>query len=287
FQETKMTRVSDMDVKFLCGNSNYDFVCSDSLGSSGGILCICIWEALVFKKDNVTLSDNFIAIYGTWLPSNSKILFDDMIKLSWHSFSHSDINGMIRLKKLQDLKNIIHRWVKAKRQEVSGFSMEWINRIKKSLRLLGIRFGISFLKTDLYGTSEASEAFKLNAPIEISFCRNARGGLEQHLMEDMNSMMGSVVLLNSSDRWAVPTRWVKYIPIKHVLRHICRWWGLDPNGWTPFQEWQAWLLSIRFSSKLKLCWRAFSLWLGGVFGALEIVPFLRIPLLDVRRFLMI
>nr|GFA42511.1 RNA-directed DNA polymerase, eukaryota [Tanacetum cinerariifolium] len=48
---------------------------NDSLGSSGGILCICIWEALVFKNDNVALSDNFIAIYGTWLPSNSKILY--------------------------------------------------------------------------------------------------------------------------------------------------------------------------------------------------------------------
>nr|GFA94247.1 RNA-directed DNA polymerase, eukaryota [Tanacetum cinerariifolium] len=72
-QETKMTRVSDMDVKFLWGNSNYDYVYSDSLGSSGGILCI--WEALVFKKDNVTVSDNFISIYRTWLPSNSKILY--------------------------------------------------------------------------------------------------------------------------------------------------------------------------------------------------------------------
>nr|GEW56569.1 RNA-directed DNA polymerase, eukaryota [Tanacetum cinerariifolium] len=71
-QETKTIRVSNMDVKFLWGNSNYDYVCSDSLGSSGGILCI--WEALVFKKDNVTVSDNFIAIYETWLPSNSKIL---------------------------------------------------------------------------------------------------------------------------------------------------------------------------------------------------------------------
>nr|GFB86543.1 RNA-directed DNA polymerase, eukaryota [Tanacetum cinerariifolium] len=144
---------------------------------------------------------------------------------------------------------------------------------------------------------EASVAVKLNAPIEISFRRNARGGLEQHLMADMNSMLDSVVLLNSGDRWvcnlasdgnfqvkevrnfidylflprqAVPTRWVKYIPIKvnifawrarqdclptrvnlHVLRRICRWWGLDPNGWTSFQEWQAWLLSIQFSSKVK------------------------------------
>nr|GEY18478.1 RNA-directed DNA polymerase, eukaryota [Tanacetum cinerariifolium] len=48
---------------------------------------------------------------------------------------------------------------------------------------------------------KASVAVKLNAPIEISFCRNARGGLEQHLMADMNSMLDSVVLLNSGDRW--------------------------------------------------------------------------------------
>nr|GEV58065.1 RNA-directed DNA polymerase, eukaryota [Tanacetum cinerariifolium] len=45
---------------------------SDSLGNSGGILCI--WEATVFKKDYVTISDNFVAIYGTWIPSNVKIL---------------------------------------------------------------------------------------------------------------------------------------------------------------------------------------------------------------------
>ncbi|GJU94103.1 RNA-directed DNA polymerase, eukaryota [Tanacetum coccineum] len=73
-QETKMSNVSNMDVKFMWGNSNYDYVCSDSLGSSGGILCV--WEASIFKKDYVTISDNFVAIYGTWLPSNSKILFD-------------------------------------------------------------------------------------------------------------------------------------------------------------------------------------------------------------------
>ncbi|GJT61775.1 RNA-directed DNA polymerase, eukaryota [Tanacetum coccineum] len=265
-----MSTVSHMDVKYLWGNSNYDYVCSDSLGSSGGILCM--WEASIFKRDNVTISDNFIAIYGTWLPSNSKILFvviyapqqasckrnlwdyistivgrwngesivmgdfnevrssderrgscfnpysaryfdrfisnsglvdvtlegyaftwshpsaskmskldrflvsdgifslfpsitalcldrhlsdhrpillrevhldfgptpfrfyhswfdlvgfDDMIKLSWQSFSHSDVNGMIRFKKkLQDLKVIIRRWVKAKRLELSGSKID-------------------------------------------------------------------------------------------------------------------------------------------------------------------
>ncbi|GJW95509.1 RNA-directed DNA polymerase, eukaryota [Tanacetum coccineum] len=68
-----MERVTHMDVKFMWGNSNYQFASSDSVGSSGGILCV--WEATVFKKDHVTISDNFIAIYGTWLPSNSKVLF--------------------------------------------------------------------------------------------------------------------------------------------------------------------------------------------------------------------
>nr|GEZ30668.1 RNA-directed DNA polymerase, eukaryota [Tanacetum cinerariifolium] len=42
------------------------------IGESGGILCM--WEASVFKKDYATFFDNFIAIYGTWLPCNTKVL---------------------------------------------------------------------------------------------------------------------------------------------------------------------------------------------------------------------
>ncbi|GJY38901.1 hypothetical protein Tco_0425265 [Tanacetum coccineum] len=30
-----------------------------------------------------------------------------------------------------------------------------------------------------------------------------------------------------------------------------RWWGLDPHDWSSFQEWQSWILSIQFSSKVK------------------------------------
>ncbi|GJU93005.1 RNA-directed DNA polymerase, eukaryota [Tanacetum coccineum] len=71
-QETKMDRVTQMDVKFIWGNSNYQYVSSDSVGSSGGILCV--WEATVFKKDYATVSDNFIAIYGTWISNNTKVL---------------------------------------------------------------------------------------------------------------------------------------------------------------------------------------------------------------------
>nr|GEV57435.1 RNA-directed DNA polymerase, eukaryota [Tanacetum cinerariifolium] len=58
--------------KFIWGNSNYQYVSSDSAGGSGGILCV--WEATIFKKDHATVSDNFIAIYGTWISNNSKVL---------------------------------------------------------------------------------------------------------------------------------------------------------------------------------------------------------------------
>nr|GEZ10773.1 RNA-directed DNA polymerase, eukaryota [Tanacetum cinerariifolium] len=39
------------------------------------VASFCIWEASIIKKEYVTISDNFVAIYGTWLPSNVKILF--------------------------------------------------------------------------------------------------------------------------------------------------------------------------------------------------------------------
>ncbi|GKE38052.1 putative RNA-directed DNA polymerase, eukaryota, reverse transcriptase zinc-binding domain protein, partial [Tanacetum coccineum] len=65
--------------------------------------------------------------YHSWF---DYVGFDDMIKLSWHSFSHSDTSGMIRLKKkLQDLKKIIRSWIKAKKLEISGSKNEMISEL--------------------------------------------------------------------------------------------------------------------------------------------------------------
>ncbi|GKA07213.1 hypothetical protein Tco_0686437 [Tanacetum coccineum] len=65
-----MENVSHRMVKFMWGNSNYDYVFSEAAGNSGGILCI--WEESFFKKDYVTISDSFVAIYGTWIPVKTK-----------------------------------------------------------------------------------------------------------------------------------------------------------------------------------------------------------------------
>nr|GEX69510.1 RNA-directed DNA polymerase, eukaryota [Tanacetum cinerariifolium] len=44
----------------------------DANGNSGGILCI--WDVNVFQKDQHILSDNFVALYGTWVPKKTKLL---------------------------------------------------------------------------------------------------------------------------------------------------------------------------------------------------------------------
>ncbi|GKA95991.1 DNA helicase [Tanacetum coccineum] len=88
---------------------------------------------------------------------------------------------------------------------------------------------------------EISVAAKMAAPLEETFRRPVRGGMEQHQFSELNSIYGSVSLSSCSDRWvcslsrdgsfsvkevriaiddlylpshSIPTRWVKVIPIK-------------------------------------------------------------------------
>ncbi|GJY67593.1 RNA-directed DNA polymerase, eukaryota [Tanacetum coccineum] len=71
-QETKMDNISAMDVKFLWGNCNFDHLFNEALGNSGGILCT--WDPNVFHKEHHIISDNFVALYGTWIPNKVKLL---------------------------------------------------------------------------------------------------------------------------------------------------------------------------------------------------------------------
>ncbi|GJT39353.1 RNA-directed DNA polymerase, eukaryota [Tanacetum coccineum] len=112
--------------KLVKGNSSFDYALSSSLGNSGGILCV--WEPTLFVKDNVTSSDNFLAVMGTWVPSSSKLLIisvyapQDLTKkrVLWdytlHLIHRWDgycvIMGNFNKKKLQALKIIIKQWTK-------------------------------------------------------------------------------------------------------------------------------------------------------------------------------
>ncbi|GKC02884.1 RNA-directed DNA polymerase, eukaryota, partial [Tanacetum coccineum] len=87
----------------------------------------------------------------------------------------------------------------------------------------------------------ASVESKLHSSVSNSFRRMVRGGIEQHMLVDLHTMLESVSLSNSNDRWVfdlvsdgsfrvketrnfiddtflpaqeVATRWVNFVPIK-------------------------------------------------------------------------
>ncbi|GJY11692.1 RNA-directed DNA polymerase, eukaryota [Tanacetum coccineum] len=70
--ETKSDSISDMVVKNIWGNSNFDISVSEAVGNSGGLLCV--WDPNTFYKEQHVISDNFIALYGTWRPNLTKML---------------------------------------------------------------------------------------------------------------------------------------------------------------------------------------------------------------------
>nr|GEU39708.1 RNA-directed DNA polymerase, eukaryota [Tanacetum cinerariifolium] len=71
-QETKMETISAVDVKILWGNYYFEYILTGALGNFGGILCV--WDPNSFLKDQHIISDNFVALYGTWIPTKTKML---------------------------------------------------------------------------------------------------------------------------------------------------------------------------------------------------------------------
>ncbi|GKE82467.1 RNA-directed DNA polymerase, eukaryota, partial [Tanacetum coccineum] len=89
-----MGSIDLLSVRLCWGNVNFDYVHSDSIGNSGGILCI--WDPNSFRKDSVTVSDYFVIVRGVWIKSGMDILIvmvyaphDDRDKrLLWDYLSH-------------------------------------------------------------------------------------------------------------------------------------------------------------------------------------------------------
>ncbi|GJY81678.1 RNA-directed DNA polymerase, eukaryota, partial [Tanacetum coccineum] len=71
-QETKMENMELFCVKTCWGNMAFDYVHSDSVGNSGGILCV--WDPNAFCKSSVTMSDYFIMVRGVWRQNGKDFL---------------------------------------------------------------------------------------------------------------------------------------------------------------------------------------------------------------------
>ncbi|GJU36876.1 RNA-directed DNA polymerase, eukaryota, reverse transcriptase zinc-binding domain protein [Tanacetum coccineum] len=71
-QETKMENIELFSVKMCWGNFAFDYVHSDSVGNSGGILCV--WDPNSFRKRNATVNDYFVMIRGVWCLTGNDLL---------------------------------------------------------------------------------------------------------------------------------------------------------------------------------------------------------------------
>nr|GEU52410.1 putative RNA-directed DNA polymerase, eukaryota, reverse transcriptase zinc-binding domain protein [Tanacetum cinerariifolium] len=71
-QETKLESIDLFSIKELWGNLSFKFSFSPSVGYSEGILYV--WDPACFVKENATISDNFVAVRGTWVSSATKLM---------------------------------------------------------------------------------------------------------------------------------------------------------------------------------------------------------------------
>lgn len=70
--ETKMESMDIFTVNKCWGNFGFDFVHSDSVGNSGGILCV--WDINSFRKSGHPISDSFVLTRGVWMKNGKELL---------------------------------------------------------------------------------------------------------------------------------------------------------------------------------------------------------------------
>nr|GEZ32106.1 RNA-directed DNA polymerase, eukaryota [Tanacetum cinerariifolium] len=70
--ETKMETMDLFSVKRCSGNLSFDYVHSEVVRNSRGILCV--WDPNSFHKENSTISDSFVMVRGVWCPTGQKFM---------------------------------------------------------------------------------------------------------------------------------------------------------------------------------------------------------------------
>ncbi|GJR69948.1 RNA-directed DNA polymerase, eukaryota [Tanacetum coccineum] len=71
-QETKMESMDVFCARRCWGNMAFEYVHSEAVGNSGGVLCM--WDPNCFTKKSVTKSDSFVLIRGEWRLSGQNLM---------------------------------------------------------------------------------------------------------------------------------------------------------------------------------------------------------------------
>ncbi|GKE41250.1 RNA-directed DNA polymerase, eukaryota, partial [Tanacetum coccineum] len=102
-------------VKMCWGNLGFDYVHSDSVGNSGGILCV--WDSNSFRRISSTVSDYFALIRGVWLKTSKDFLIvsvyapHDMKEkhMLWDYLSHVILNWKGEVVIMGDFNEVRYR----------------------------------------------------------------------------------------------------------------------------------------------------------------------------------
>nr|GFA23309.1 RNA-directed DNA polymerase, eukaryota, reverse transcriptase zinc-binding domain protein [Tanacetum cinerariifolium] len=116
----------------------------------------------------------------------------------------------------------------------------------------------------------ATVHMKLMAPsFDNSFRRRVRSGAEESQFNYLLEIVQVINLVLRRQGVGISTRWVKSVPIckggvettshlflqcvlsKQILRKVSLWWNVNYTDVSSYEEWRAWLVSIRIPNKLK------------------------------------
>ncbi|KAJ9559912.1 hypothetical protein OSB04_005072 [Centaurea solstitialis] len=104
-QESKCESVSSLWVSKLWGQKDFDFVCVNSIGQSGGILLS--WDTVYFNKDSVIKGTHFCGAIGAWQNVDIKVGLINVYAPQSHSLKAGLWNDLTAL--LKDHTEVI--WV--------------------------------------------------------------------------------------------------------------------------------------------------------------------------------
>nr|GFB27342.1 RNA-directed DNA polymerase, eukaryota [Tanacetum cinerariifolium] len=232
-QETKTNSISHMDVKFIWGNSNYQFVCSDSAGNSGGIFCV--WEDSIFKKDSVSVANNFIALYETWLPKNSKVLIVMIYAPQSHVLKRILWNYISGLIAQWHGESIVMGDFNEVRSEEERFGSQFNRSSARNFNNFISSAGLVEIKTEGY-------SYTWSHPSASKMSKLDRFLVSESIISNFSAITGVCLDRHLSDH--------RPILLKEIYSNF---------GPTPFRLYHSWFRRKGFDAMVIQAWKSFSL----------------------------
>nr|GEY68961.1 RNA-directed DNA polymerase, eukaryota [Tanacetum cinerariifolium] len=119
---------------------------------------------------------------------------------------------------------------------------------------------------------DCNVASKFHGPVELSFRRAIRGGVESSQFSQLREMLDSVILSNIEDLDEDISHLLFRCPMaSDIHRLICRWWDLSWSQIGSYMEWLSWFKDIRLGSIIKSLLEGvfYVSWWGGYSGGFE------------------